>query len=143
MGRGLLLKTKNRALEAEIDHLGSFQALILRPKRKWPGRRPPKNNIGPRNPLKPRAEIGKLTLKSSKIHPGGPFQKPKSLKTRRSGPGQTLRWPQEKLKQRGDPYQQKFMPVLRVGGRDLGKYRLKWGSGVENQPILPEIPPKW
>ena len=28
MGRGLLLKTKNRAPEAEIDHLGSFEVEI-------------------------------------------------------------------------------------------------------------------
>ena len=72
-------------------------------------------SIDPRNPLKPRARNPDLGQKHPFSGPAAHFKKTRLLKTRRSGPGQTLRWPQEKSGQRGDPSRGFFITVFHGG----------------------------
>ena len=71
-----------------------------------------KSSIDPRKPTFARAEILEMAKSRPKIASEAPFKKPNSLKTWRSGPGQTLAGPSPKMKQRGDPYQRFFRRVF-------------------------------
>ena len=69
------------------------------------------------------------------------FQDPLLLVFLVGGSGQTLRWPHEKSKQRGDPYQHFFMPILRANPPDPQQKPGKRGVGVKIKPKSAVSPP--